>query len=71
MAHLQSYPKARVQPHPLRGRDALIEHLLLQGMDEVRAPCHRAVWPDLFPAHLPALPSPGQRGTAVVHVLGL
>ena len=52
MPCLQSCPNALVQPHPLRGRDPLIEHLLIQGMDKAIGASHRAVWPELFSARL-------------------
>jgi hypothetical protein len=48
MTGLQSCPNALVQPHPLRRRDPVIEHLLIQGMDKAIGAGHRAVWPGLF-----------------------
>jgi hypothetical protein len=37
MARLQAGPNTLVEPYPLRGREPLIEHLLIQGMDEAIA----------------------------------
>ena len=71
MAYLQSCPNALVEADPLRCRDALIEHLLIQGVDEMIAICHRTVWPGLFPARPQELPSLDQGGTSVIYVLGL
>jgi hypothetical protein len=71
MAHLQAYPNTLMEADPLRCRDALIEYLLIQGVDEVIATCHRTVWPGLFPARPQELSSPYQGGTPVVYVLGL
>jgi hypothetical protein len=71
MARLQADPNALVQPHPLRGRDPLIEHLRIQGMDKAIGAGHRAVWPRLFSARPQELPPPGQGRTAVIHLLHL
>jgi hypothetical protein len=48
MARLQACPNALVETDLSRCRDPAIEHLLIQGMDEAIAACHRAVWPELF-----------------------